>query len=64
MSSEYYFVFEMRSFLNHKLSAMPLELLTLNDLQEFKNDLLQEIKKLLLLIRIFTIHYQSCHATI
>ena len=28
---------------------MPLELLTLKDLQEFKNDLLQEIKKLLLL---------------
>ena len=27
---------------------MPLELLTLNDLHEFKNDLLQEIKKALL----------------
>ena len=28
---------------------MPLELLTLNNLHEFKNDLLQEIKKALLL---------------
>ncbi len=47
LTIKHYFAIEMHFFLNLKTKAMPLELLTTKDLQEFKTELLEEMRKLM-----------------